>query len=150
MNNYKMNYAKKFHYILKYFILALPLIILVIAFFYPFILKNANLPVNNGIPTLSFELFNSYLGSESVYLTDFIYDFIYFFRTGIFSWFERFLASIGFSFTSITEYFFQQFMFSYLLYVLCVYMFDIVLDFLLLLPKLAHRLMNKLGGERYD
>ncbi len=150
MNNYKMDYAKKFHYIIKYLLLSVPLILI----FYELILKliltsDVELSISSSTTDT---ILSQIVDLTLIYGQDFsliTQNFVDFCTSGINSWYFDFLNAFGFN-ISFEIYQLMNVLLCIPIWILNVYVFDIVLDFLLLLPKLAHRLMNKLGGERYD
>lgn len=119
MNNYKMNYAKKYHYMIKYFIMAFPLILLLICCF-------------NVKDSLSINL---------NYLSTYIYNIVD--TNSIVSWYK-----------DILNLFEMQLSNSYLIFVqimpiwiIAVYFFDMLIDVLVLIPRLVHKWINRIGGD---
>ena len=117
MNNF--NYEKKYHYWVKYFVIAFPLIVLL------FIILNHNI--------------------TQVNINDYFVDFSSILEVPINSWYFQIIDLIGFReiFDSASIY---SVLLVYPLYVFWVYVFDLVLDIFVFVPKLAHKLMKKLGG----
>lgn len=138
-----MNYAKKFHYMLKYFILALPLLLIVL-----FYLGG----LSSNISSQDYGFYKSFFD----------------YSQNAFSWFVDLTNRIDFGFNHFYTELFNvifsvypkdfllrgahiAFVISmYPLWIISVYIFDLIVDVFCLLPKLAHRLMDKLsGGENY-
>lgn len=114
------DYAKKYHYMLKYLILALPILLLLLCCIMD------NLTYYNG-------------------LLDYLHSFFSEFRLVEFNlWYNDFLDVIDLRVVNDRYLFILT---SYPLYVLWVYIFDIFIDILGLLPRLAHKFISKFGGD---
>ncbi len=150
---------------LKYFILALPLLIIVLSFF-------VKIVVPNGVVIGEYIEFNEY------YVTDYLQNYVYTFTkpfvnffterlyqwdgnlkdfTGIFSFYPK-LLSVFFnldleqifdmlSSTNLPNYNYIAVLINYPLYCLLVYVFDLILDIFAVLPRLAHKFISKFGGD---
>lgn len=121
MKNY--SYHKKYHYLLKYFIMAFPLICYILCYFIRF----SELEVTSQ-GEIAFE---SFMGFADVPIN---------------SWYTSLLDILQIprlgSFDTLLVY--------YPLYILWVYIMDLILDIFALVPKLAHKLLYKLGGGIND
>ena len=149
---------------LKYFILALPLLIIVLSFLVKIVVPN-NITTEN-------EVFDNY------YVTDYLQNYVYTFTkpfvnffterlyqwdynlkefTGIFSFYPK-LLSVFFnldleqifdmlSSTDLPKYNYIAVLINYPLYCLLVYIFDLILDIFAVLPRLAHKFISKFGGD---
>ncbi len=160
-----MNYARKYHYMLKYFIMALPL--LLIFFMSISICSSLNMPLGDLITYVKEPLDVQKNIEIKYWLSDNIsqgwYGLVFksfrtFYSLPINSWYYKILETIGLTFrTSSTDAYdflyhssLPNFLLFYPLYIMWVYIFDLILDIFCFLPKLAHRLMDKLsGGEKY-
>lgn len=149
---------------LKYFILALPLLIIVLSFFVKIVVPN-NITIGNAE-------FDDY------YVTDYLQDYVYTFTKpyvnffndylyqwddatkdfiGIFSFYPK-LLSVFFNFDleqifymlsgiDLPKYSYIAVLINYPLYCLLVYIFDLILDIFAVLPRLAHKFISKFGGD---
>lgn len=117
------NYKSKYHYIVKYFVIAFPLIFI-----------------------LCLTLIDSItLNDYMVRITDFGDSFNVFIN----EWYFKLINLLGFQETFDNGGLFC-FMIVYPLYVFWVYVFDLILDVFTIIPKLAHKFLNRLGGEKYE
>lgn len=119
MNNAKMDYAKKYHYLLKYFILSFPLIFLLIC------------------------SFNSkdYLSDNLNYLSHLVYGLVD--NNPLVSWYSDMLNLFNISLADNYLIFIQVLP----LWIIAVYLFDLLIDVLLLVPRLVHKAVSKIGGD---
>lgn len=116
----KFSYHKKYHYALKYFILAFPLICYCLLFIckdYTNLADFVLMPID-------------FLGSLA--------------SADINSWYFNLLDIIGL--LSPLDEVRYDILICYPLYILWVYIFDVILDIFAMVPKLAHKLLYKLGG----
>ena len=112
------NYEKKYHYLIKYIIIGLPILLLLVS----------NFSYNNYFSDMKQELYNL---------------FVAFRQLNINQWYDNILNTINFNITNETGYI----ILSMPLYIFWVYVLDLVLDIFVFVPKLAHKLMYKLGGN---
>ena len=117
MNNF--NYEKKYHYWVKYFVIAFPLLILL------FIILNHNIIVS--------DIENYFLNFSQIL------------EVPVNSWYFDIIDLIGFR-DILDSGSIYGVLICYPLYVFWVYVFDLILDVFTFVPKLAHKLMKKLGG----
>lgn len=116
----KFDYAKKYHYMLKYFILALPILLFALSYL-----------------CKEMELFESML--------DYIEVFFQNLRNVPFnSWYNDFLQVLDLN-AILDRHLYI--LISYPLYILWVYIFDILIDLLAIIPRLAHKFISKFGGD---
>ena len=114
------DYAKKYHYMLKYVVLGLPIILLIIAC----IVDNL---------------------TEYNALIDYLHSFFEEFRLIEFNvWYNNFLDVID---LRVVNDRYLYILSSYPLYILWVYIFDILIDLLAIIPRLAHKFISKFGGD---
>lgn len=113
-----MNYNKKYHYILKYILLGLPIALLLLS----------NISYNNAFTSLQDIIYDMMVSLRSFTLND---------------WYNTFINVLGFTTTDKISYI----LLSYPLYVFYIYLFDIVLDILCFIPKLAHKFIYKLVND---
>lgn len=118
----KFSYHKKYHYLLKYIVVGLPIILLICSLIsyssqyntilegvYNLSLDLRNLPIN--------QFYNSFLGVLG---------------------FENITNELTYILLTIP------------LYIIWVYLLDIVVDVFALIPKIAHKFIEKLGGVKYE
>lgn len=117
------NYKSKYHYIVKYFVIAFPLIFIFIV---------------SLIDTITYEDF---------FLS--VTDIAYSLEISINKWYFDILSLLDLK-STFDNGGFIGFMVIYPLYVFWVYVFDLILDVFTIIPKLAHKFLNKLGGEKYE
>lgn len=116
---HKFSYHKKYHYALKYFVMAFPLLIFILG------LVSRN------------EMAYDFITFCSESLTDFA-------NIDLNLWYQNLLDLLGLSGLYGNEYI--NIMLDYPLYILWVYIMDLILDIFAMVPKLAHKLLYKLGG----
>lgn len=113
------DYAKKYHYLLKYIVLGLPLLLL-------------------GLSLISynseFNIVLALLKSLSIEFRGINFN----------SWYNDFLNV--FSFNNVNNDLLYVLL-TYPLYVLWIYIFDIMIDILGVIPRIAHKLISKVGGD---
>lgn len=114
------DYGKKYHYLTKYLIMFLPLLILILG---NFCVKDIN--ILNSINSFVESLFTT-LRSNSIN-----------------GFYTSLLNLIGFNSTSGLAFILE----SYPLYIIWLYIFDIFVDLFGLLPRLAHKFITKFGGD---
>ena len=150
---------------LKYFILALPLLIIVLSFL-------VKIVVPNGVVIAKHVEFDEY------YVTDYLQNYVYTFTkpfvnffnenlyqfdinlkefTGVFSFYPNLLSIFlnvdlekiadMLSGTNLPKYNYIAVLINYPLYCLLVYIFDLILDIFAVLPRLAHKFISKFGGD---
>lgn len=112
------NYHKKYHYILKYVVMALPIIILIIGC--------ASKNNYNDIITLLTTYFNNF---KSLNINQF--------------W-QNILALFNFNLLNDNL---SNIILNYPLYILWVYLIDLTLDIISIIPRFSHKLLNKFGGD---
>lgn len=123
MNNFKYSYAKKYHYMLKYFVMALPLLLLFISYLLELTDSSFNLSLINDL---------------LVKLKTFA------------PWYANILYSLRlFSADLLVDNLFTNVLLYYPLYIVCVYLFDLILDVISIIFKLVHKLLNKVVKD-YD
>lgn len=114
------DYEKKYHYLVKYFVIAFPLVVVLFLTF---------------LDTMTYPDYINFMDNTSSFL-----------HVNINSWYFDLIDIIG-----LTEVYDNGGLLSYLviypLYVFWVYVLDLVLDIFAFVPKLAHKLMYKLGGN---
>ena len=122
MNNF--NYKKKYHYMVKYLVIALP--ILCTLCYNLFIPDNANY-------TQAFEMFVEFFGNLL--------------NLDISLWYTRILAYLFGSdlITNLVNPYFVVIV-AYPLYIFYVYVFDLILDVFVFIPKLFHKFFERVGG----
>lgn len=122
---HRFNYKTKYHYALKYLVLALPILTILLLY----LVKDID---------MYHDLLNNF--------GDFM---IAFQNAPINEWYIDIITLIG-----LDSFFIENTVTSiitlYPLYIFWVYVIDIVLDIFTLIPKLAHKFFNKLGGEKYE
>ena len=114
------DYGKKYHYMVKYGIMFLPLILLIVG----------NFRVND---VLVLSNLNSYVEALFTALRG----------NSINSWYSIMLNYLGFNSTTGLSFVLE----SYPLYIVWLYLFDIIVDLFGLVPRLAHKLITKIGGD---
>lgn len=122
MNNYKMDYAKKYHYVLKYFILGFPLLLFIFA-------------------SINASSSNTYFSSLSTYVSSCVKTFVE--SNSFLSWYTDLLGTMNI--TLVDNYI--VILEVYPLYVLAVYVFDVLIDVLGIFPRLIHKCIEKIGGD---
>ena len=127
------SYHKKYHYALKYFVMAFPLILL---------LFSCLIKINNAYETDT----TYYLGKLNYALSNF---FINLKDLPMNYWYVSLIENLGFYVQTYEDLIVQNVLVIYPLYILWVYIFDLILDLFTLIPKMAHYFLNKLGGEKY-
>lgn len=113
------DYAKKYHYVLKYILLGFPLLLISISL----ISYNSE--------------FSSVLSLVKNLCTEFR-------SLDLNVWYDNLLSI--FDMNNITNDM-LYILITYPLYVLWVYIFDIILDVFALIPRLAHKFISKFGGD---
>ena len=113
------DYAKKFHYMLKYIVLGFPLLLIGISL----ISYNSEF---NSVLTLIKGLCNEFRNLE------------------LNVWYNNLLGVIEMN--NITNDL-LYILLTYPLYVLWIYIFDIIIDILGVVPRLAHKMISKVGGD---
>lgn len=122
MHNF--NYKKKYHYVVKYLVIALP--ILCTLCFNLFIPDNANY-------TQAFEMFVQFFGNLL--------------NVDINSWYRAIISYLfGVDLFTFGNNPYFLVIISYPLYVFYVYVFDLILDVFTFIPKLFHKFLEKVGG----
>ena len=114
------DYGKKYHYMIKYGIMFLPLLLLILGNFWV-----------NDVNVLT--LLNSYV--ESLFQSLRSYELNSFYNT--------LLDTIGFDSSSGLSFILE----SYPLYIIWLYVFDLFVDLFGLIPRLAHKFITKFGGD---
>ena len=109
-----MNYNKKYHYILKYILLGLPVLLLLLS----------NISYNNAFSSLQDVIYNMMVSLRTFSLND---------------WYNSFIDVLGFETTDKISYI----LLSYPLYIFYIYLFDLVVDVLAFIPKIAHKFLYK-------
>lgn len=122
MNNYKMNYAKKYHYMLKYFVMAFPLLVFLFA-------------------CINASSSSTYLSDISTYVYTCVNNLMT--NTPALNWYTNILISMGLQYS--TNY--LIILEVYPLYILGVLVFDILIDILGIFPRLIHKVVGKIGGD---
>lgn len=123
MKNFAICYKKKYHYILKYLLLALPILITLIF--------NWNIPDNTNY-TGAFESFIQF-NSKMLNLP-------------LNNWYVSLCSSLfgNDGLTTLISNPYGNVILNYPLWVMYVYVFDLVVDVFTLIPKVAHRFIEKL------
>ena len=114
------DYGKKYHYMIKYMIMFLPLLLLVVGHF-----SFTDTNIINDINVYVEALFSYLRGIDMN------------------SWYNDLLVLLGFNASSGLAYILE----TYPLYIIWLYLFDIVLDLFGMIPRLAHRFISKFGGD---
>ena len=113
------DYKTKYHYVVKYFIIAFPFIAYLILS-----LSGLNNDLIVDLKTLFVELKNMSMNS----------------------WYDSILTQLG-----LDNIYLQSdlgcILVIYPLYILWIYLIDIILDVVLIIPKLGHKLIEKIGGS---
>lgn len=118
----KFSYHKKFHYLLKYIVIGFPIILLICSLISYSSQYNTIL---QGVYNLSLDLRNLPINQ----------------------FYNTFLNVLGFN--TITNEL-TYILLTIPLYIMWVYLLDIVLDVFTLIPKIAHKFIEKLGGAKYE
>ena len=122
MNNF--NYKRKYHYMVKYLVIALP--ILCVLCYNLFIPDNANY-------TMAFEMFVEF--------------FVNLLNVDISNWYMSIITYLfGADLFSILSNPYFIVIIAYPLYIFYVYVFDLVLDVFVFIPKLFHKFFERVGG----
>ena len=121
MNNF--NYKRKYHYFVKYLVIALPIIIALLMCF--------RIPDNSN--------YNLMLESFSEFLTKLL-------LLDISSWYTSLLGILSVDVPALMLNPLGLLLISYPLYIFYVYVFDLILDVFVLIPKLFHKFMERVGG----
>lgn len=113
------DYGKKYHYMVKYLLIAFPILLLIVS------LLSYNSQYNSVLTLLS--------GMTNEFL-----------NIPFNSWWTQLLSIIGLD--NLTNEL-LVILTAYPLYVLWVYIFDIFLDVFAIIPRIAHKLLSKVGGD---
>lgn len=119
MNNF--NYHKKYHYILKYIVISLPILLLIIG-------------------AISKNNYNDIITLLTTYTNNF--------KALTINQFWQNILSL-FNFNTLTDNL-SIIILNYPLYILWIYLIDLTLDIISIIPRYAHKLLNKLGGVYND
>ena len=114
------DYGKKYHYMIKYAIMFLPFLVLVLGHFWV-----SDIVITNSITSYVEALF-TYLRGLSIN-----------------NWYSIMLRYLGFNSYNGLSFVLE----SYPLYIIWLYLFDIIVDLFGLVPRLAHKLITKIGGD---
>lgn len=107
-----MRFKNKLHYTLKYIVISLPIILILFSWFGGSFKDSVDLPFIDILESC----FNTFKGLD------------------INAWYDSLLTSIGLS----NNLFYINYLLYFPLYVMWIYIIDIVLDLLLLIPNLLH------------
>lgn len=130
------DYANKFHYVIKYLILAFPVILLLIA------CMSQNQQV---VYTWSNNQISSSTLSTTLNLS--VLDSLKAFYTLPINLFYSTITYELFNFSYTGNWTIVSYLLYYPLWVMWTFTLDLVLDLIVLIPKLAHCWMEKLGGK---
>ena len=123
------SYHKKYHYALKYFIMAFPLLLLLFSCFVKFNITDSN--IQTYLPQLNYSISNFFIQLRDLPLN---------------SWYYNLLDLFGIYTQTYEDLIIVNVLSIYPLYILWVYIMDLILDIFAMIPKLAHKLLYKLGG----
>lgn len=119
MNNFKMNYAKKYHYMIKYFIMAFPLLLVISCVFFS----------------------NDSLITNINYFSSNLYDLIN--GNSFLSWYSDLLNLFNIQLVDNYLIFVQILP----IWIITIYFFDLIIDVLVIIPRVIHRFTNRIGGD---
>ena len=125
----KFSYHKKYHYALKYFVMAFPLLLFLFSFFVK--TNFVDLQTQSYIGDLNYSLSQFFINLKDLPLN---------------SWYFQLLDLFGIYTQTHSDLVVTTILAIYPLYILWVYIMDVILDIFAMVPKLAHKLLYKLGG----
>lgn len=131
------NYGKKYHYILKYLIISVPFILLIIC-------------LCSQTQTLNYSYINDRVNSVSQSIsvdTTFLEPLKTFYTLSINTWYSNFITNL-FN-LNLTNWTWFTYVYFIPLWIMWVYSFDLVLDIIVFIPRLAHRFLQKFNKEEY-
>ena len=114
------DYGRKYHYMIKYALMFLPLLVLILGHFWV-----SDIEITNSIISYVEALF-TYLRGINLNL-----------------WYNDVIIYLGFDSTTGLSFVLE----SYPLYIIWLYLFDIIVDLFGLIPRLAHKFITKFGGD---